>query len=126
MSDLTDFMVRHGYVPIDGEVWHGFACGFYFKRMVMETGQKAFEHAHKADHAVLITKGKVLVRTSEDKDYILANVYTAPHALEIKAHVRHEIDALTPAEAWCIWDVKGLELDAKSSDEIDQALIEEG
>jgi quercetin dioxygenase-like cupin family protein len=121
---LVATMLGKGYVPIDGDVLHFEAAGIYFKRMVLKPGHKVFQHAHKADHALLLTVGKVEVSYDCGTTESYTTRRTAPNAIDIPAGVRHEIKPLTDSvEAWCIWDVRRLGLEGKSSDEIDKALI---
>lgn len=119
---LAATMLKRGYVPIDGDVSHFEAAGIYFKRMVLKPGQKAFQHAHVADHALLLTAGKIALACAvEGVTHTFSR--TAPDVVDIPAHVQHEIEPLTDSvEAWCIWDVRRLGLEGKPADEIDEAL----
>ena len=92
---------------------HHFAGGVYAKETHIPAGVKLTQHIHSFDHLSSLASGSVLLRAGGFVESL-----KGPAAIEIKAGVEHEVEALTDAIWFCIWPS-----DETDPDKIDAELI---
>lgn len=86
------------------EVTHFFVGESYVKLIQMPAGSFVGQHSHTTDHlAVLLVGTAVLVYPGVFTEHLCH----APQTFTIRAHRRHEIQAITPVLWCCLWPAKG-------------------
>jgi len=81
---------------IEGDAF--FVGDGFAKVFRMPAGRVIGQHAHTVDHLGMLLLGAVRVTTSQ-----AVTEYEAPAAIELPAHVAHEIESVTPALWACVW-----------------------
>lgn len=70
--------------------------GVYAKELQLRLrGDKVVSHSHNFDHLSLLAKGRVAVTVNG-----ISTVYNAPTAVNVRAFMEHEIEALVDD---CLW-----------------------
>ena len=81
----------------DPVISHHFSGGLYAKHMFVPQGHYIVKHVHDFDHLSILAQGRVLLRCDGDE-----RIYVAPHCLNIKAGVHHEVIALEDTTWFCL------------------------
>lgn len=102
-----------GLAGIGVDVAHHFAGGAYIKSTNMPKGTTLGQHAHPHAHLSVLVKGTVRVTTGA-----WAKQFTGFRIIEIKAHIKHSIEALTDCIWLCVWST-----DDTDSDTVDQTIL---
>ena len=76
---------------------HHFSDGLYAKQMLIPAGYVVFNHTHKYSHLSMLASGDVVVEVEG-----VANEFSGPACIEIKAGLEHKIFARTDAVWFCI------------------------
>ncbi len=92
MSELDKQLVAAGV-----GIFHHFSGGVYAKQTHIPAGVSLTQHVHSFDHLSILASGSVMVRADG-----WVESYTGPAAIEIKAGVAHEVEALTDATWFCV------------------------
>lgn len=100
----------------DPVIGHHFADGLYAKESVVPAGYYVGKHIHNYTHLSILAVGKAIVIAGDE-----VIEYEGPACIEIKAHVPHEIRALTNVIWYCIHAT-----DEKDIEKVDEVLIHKG
>jgi mannose-6-phosphate isomerase-like protein (cupin superfamily) len=76
---------------------HHFSDGLYAKQMLIPAGYVVFNHTHEYSHLSMLASGDVVVEVEG-----VANEFSGPACIEIKAGLEHKIFARTDAVWFCI------------------------
>ena len=101
---------------VDPKIAHHFSHGLYAKKMEIPAGYRATTHSHKFSHLSILAKGNVIVEVDGE-----STAYSAPACVEISAHAKHQIVALTDVVWFCVHATEETD-----EEKIDQVLIAEG
>ncbi len=99
----------------DTNIKHHFSDSVYAKQMELPKGHVAVSHKHSYSHLSVLAKGECIVSQIVD-GVETSSTHTAPDALEIKAGVEHQIEAVTDVSWFCIHSTE--EKDPKKIDEV--------
>lgn len=97
-------------------VAHHFSDGLYAKQILIPKDAFVMQHKHQYSHLSILAKGRVLVKTDDDVEEIVA-----PACLNIAAAKYHSIMALEDSVWFCIHATEETDLD-----KIDEVLITQG
>ena len=97
-------------------VSHHFSDGLYAKEIPISKDSFVMQHKHNYSHLSILAKGRVLVKTDDDVEEVVA-----PACLNIAAGKYHSIMALEDSVWFCIHATEETDLD-----KIDNVLVEQG
>ena len=97
-------------------VSHHFSDGLYAKQIPIPKDTFVMQHKHEYSHLSILAKGRVLVKTDDDVEEIVA-----PACLNIAAGKYHSIMALEDSVWFCIHATEETDLD-----KIDDVLVAQG
>jgi len=94
---------------------HNFIGGVYAKECVIDDGFRVAQHVHKHDHMSILAEGCAVVWQDDTQE-----TYFAPAIINIKAGVKHSVEAVNGSVTWlCIHAT-----DETDESKVDDVLIE--
>lgn len=76
---------------------HHFSDDVYAKEMTLPKGHVALSHKHSYSHLSVLAKGKCIVEVEGVRE-----TFTAPHVMEVKSGLEHQIEAIEDSTWLCI------------------------
>ena len=95
------------------DIAHHFSDGIYAKETFIPQGMCLQQHEHPHGHLSILASGTARVIADG-----VASVHVAPAVIDMPAHVRHEVQAMTECVWYCVWRT-----DETDPERVDQVLI---